>query len=193
MPRIDVKCLANADHLHEVMRPLAMYPQTPPCPTCGGATEQILLPRAVSWAADPVVVFRAPDGTFRFPGDINGPGAQRYASQGYERIEMRSAADVRRFEAQMNTRERSRAERRVEAMQANREAREKISRSDLRNLINSRAFSDRGRAIARAVMARNDAKPRLRARDANFHVEVLSYDRSNREAARDAHGRRRRD
>lgn len=189
MPLIDVRCASG--HIHEVMRPLAMHPATPPCPTCAAPTEQIFLPPRTRHLIDPVVVFRAPDGSYRFPGDPHGPGAARYAAHGYERVELRSAADVRRFESLMSKREYSRAARRVEAMQANREQRESITRSELRRLMpNMTAF---GRQVARAAMARNDAKPRERAKDPGFHLEAFSYDHSNREESRDAQGRRRRD
>lgn len=189
MPLIDVRC-AN-DHVREVHRPLAMYPATPPCPDCGAPTEQIHLPRAVTWSIDPVVVYRAPDGSIRFPGDTNGAGAGKYDRLGYDRVELRSAADVRRFESQMNRAEYSRAERIMERRQAARESREKATRSDLFHAMQS--MSTFGRALARAAVARNNAKAIERARDSGFHVEAFSYDRSNRSESRDAEGRRRRD
>ena len=189
MPRIDVKC--ESGHVNEVMRPLAMWPKTPDCPECGAKTEQVHLPQQTRWTCDPVVVFRAHDGSFRFPGDANGTSAAKYAKDGFERIELRGAADVRRFETLMNKREYSRAARRVEAMQAHREMRESASRSELRNAMAS--MSERGRAVARAAMRMNDNKPRERAREVGFHVEAFSYDRGNRDESRDAQGRRRRD
>lgn len=188
MPLIDIRC--EAEHTSEVMRPNADWPSTPACPTCGAPTVQVFLPRQQT-RCDPVVVYKAPDGSFRFPGDPDGAGAHKYGAQGYERVELRSATDVRRFESVMNKQELSRAHRRVEAIQANREARESASRSELRRQMES--MSERGRAIARAAMSRNDAKPKERATDVGFHVDVFSNDRSNREVSRDAQGRRRRD
>ena len=167
-----------------------MWPETPDCPECGAKTEQVLLPKQTTWNCDPVVIYRAPDG-FRFPGDPNSLSTARYDKMGYERIELRNAAEVRRFETVMNKREYSRAARRVEAMQAHREQRESATRSELRRLMS--AMSERGRAVARAAMAKNDSKPREKATDVGFHVEVYSNSRSNREESRDAQGRRRRD
>lgn len=189
MPRIDVQCFN--DHVSEVMRPLADWPHTPKCPECGAPTTQVHVPPPPRHAPDPVVVFRAPDGGFRFPGDPNGASAARYAREGFERIELRSAQDVRRFETVMNRHELSRAQRRVEHQQQFREQREKHLRGELRQKMQS--MSERGRELARVVMRQNDHKPRERARDANFHVEVYSQDRSNRDESRDAQGRRRRD
>lgn len=189
MPLIDVRC--SNDHATEVNRPLAMYPATPPCPECGAPTVQYHPPPRTRWSIDPVVVYRDHDGSYRFPGDANGAGAKRYAQQGLERIELRSAADVRRFESQMNKREYSRMCRRVEAAQANRERRESESRSELRRLMPQ--MTERGRQLAHAAIRRNNDKPRERAKDPGFHVEVFSYDRSNRDESRDGQGRRRRD
>lgn len=189
MPLIDVKC--ENDHTAEVQRPLAMWPATPPCPECGAATTQYHPPPRSRWTLDPVVVYRTPDGSFRFPGDTSGSSTGKYDRAGFERIELRSAADVRRFETQMNRREYARASRRVERQQQMREEREKYSRRELRSAMES--MSERGRAVARAVVRMNDNKPRERASEAGFHIECFSYDRGNREESRDSQGRRRRD
>lgn len=189
MALIDVKC-AN-DHIHEVVRLVRDWPATPPCPTCNAPTVQIHLPPRVQWSIDPVIVYRGHDGQFRFPGAPDSPTTRRYDREGFQRIELRSAADVRRFESVMNKHEYSRASRRVERAQQQRELRETHTRSTLRNLMQS--MTPFGRALARAAMSRNDDKPRERTKDANFVVEAFSYDRSNREDSRDAAGRRRRD
>jgi len=189
MALIDVKC-AN-DHISEVYRAARDWPRTPTCPQCGGATEQIHLPRAVVWTADPVVVFKAKDGSFRFPGDANGISARQYERQGLQRVEIRGAAEMRSFESQMNKREYSRLARRVERNQEQREAREKVMRSQLRDeMAHMTSF---GRAVALQAMRNNDGKPRPRATHPGFISEVYSYDRSNRETSRDSDGRRRRD
>lgn len=91
----------------------------------------------------------------------------------------------------MNTHEYSRAMRRVEVHQRQREAREKETRSELRARMQN--FSRFGRDVAKAAMAANDRKPAPRAAFPNFHAEVYSFDRSNREESRDERGRRRRD
>ena len=168
-----------------------MWPATPPCPSCQGPTEQIHQPKAVAWTVDPVVVFKAPDGTFRFPGDANGLSAAHYAQQGLERVEIRGAIEMRRFERTMNKAEYAQAQRRVERTLEARERREAAGRSALRQEMQS--MSSMGRDVARAAMARNDAKPKARASDPGFISEVFSYDRGNREESRDAQGRRRRD
>lgn len=190
MPLIDLRCSA-CDHTFEYMRPLAEWPATPVCTACGQPTEQWMPPPRSDRSITAIVVFRAPDGSFRFPGDGSGAQAARYAREGFERVELRGAADVRRFEKVMNAHEYSRAMRRVEVRQQQREAREAQMRSELRQRMQS--FSRQGRDIAKAAMAMNDNKPALRAAFPNFHAEVYSFDRSNREESRDERGRRRRD
>lgn len=190
MPLIDVKCLSCAE-VHEVMRPLSMWPQTPVCPACGAATEQMHLPKTTRWTVDPVVVFKAPDGSYRFPGAPDGLSVAQYAKQGYERVEIRGAAEMRTFEARMNKQDYARAQRRLEKQQAAREEREHELRSDLFHQM--KTMSNMGKAVARAAMAKNDGKPLPRASDGGFHSEVYSFSRSNRDESRDSGGRRRRD
>lgn len=191
MPLIDVKCL-QCEHVNEVMRPLSMWPAVPECPDCGSAdTEQIHLPKSARWTVDPVVVFKAPDGSYRFPGDANGISAGQYAKQGYERVEIRGAVEMRRFESQMNKREYALAQRKFEKRQEQREERERVMRSELHERM--KYMSQIGRDVARAAMARNDGKPVPRASEPGFISEVYSYTRSNRDESRDSRGSRRKD
>lgn len=196
MRMIDVRCLSTTcGYTFEYLlrtRDGVDDPLTPPaCTACGQPVEIWHPPPRVYGSPDPIIVFRAPDGSFRFPGDAAGAQAARYTSQGFERVELRGAADVRRFEKVMNAHEYSRALRRVEVRQQQRLMREHATRGDLRMRMQS--FSRLGREIARAAMARNDAKPIERAAFPNFHAEVYAFDRSNRDESRDARGKRRRD
>lgn len=192
MPRIDVKCLSEScDTVFEHYRPLSEWPKTPPCVSCGGETEQAHLPRHLTWSVDPVVVFKAPDGSFRFPGDANGISSKNYEKLGYERQEIRGAAEMRSFERKMNQIEYSRAQRKVEAQARHREASEKVRREKLREMMQH--MSAYGRDVARAAIDQGDRRPAARAHEAGFHSEVYAYDRSNRAESRDAQGRRRRD
>jgi hypothetical protein len=192
MALIDVRCVTETcGKVFEHYRPASEWPKTPPCETCGGPTEQAHFPKAVNWTMDPIVVYRAPDGSFRFPGDAHDAGAGKYDRLGYERMELRSAADVRRFESQATAHDSSLAQRRFEQQQAQREAREKTNRSELyRQMPSMTRF---GRELARTAIARNDGKPLKRAHAGGVVSEVMSYDRSNREESRGSDGRRRRD
>lgn len=191
MPLLWARCKANPDHLHELMRPLAMWPDMPKCPDCGSATDHDLSVGQYQIKGEPIILFKGPDGQVRFVGDANGVSAGSYRSQGYEEIRLHGVAEVRRFEAHMNKHEFSRAARRAEKMQQLREARERESRGQLRTVMQS--MSRFGRDLARAAMNRNDGKPRERAKEAGFHSDVYSNYRSNRDVSRDERGHRRRD
>ena len=189
MSLIDVQC--TNQHVTEVYRSIHDWPATPPCPECGAETTQTHLPKAVQWQVDPVVVFKAPDGTYRFPGDANGLSAHEYAKQGLERVEIRGVAAMRSFEAQMSKSQYADMARQMERKQAVEERRQAEMRGQLREKMAS--MSEYGKAVARAAMRNNDHKPKAYARDVGFHSEVYSSDRSNRETSYDAQGRRRRD
>lgn len=213
MPLIDTKC-KKCGSVDEQMRPLSMYPETPPCPHCGEQTEQIHLPASQRrWSADPVVVFKAPDGSVRFPGDAAGVSAANYRQQGFEEVQIRGAAEMRRFERAMDKQEYSRAQRRVEHACQQREANDAARASEIRRgmeqgfrlpemdprtgqptgRMTTVRLSDRGRAIMRAAQESGARRPKPSFSGAGFHSEVYSYDRSNREESRDSSGRRRRD
>jgi hypothetical protein len=191
MAVIDVRCTAG--HLEEVYRPAEDWPATPPCPhdDCGAPTEQVHLPPHVRWRPDPVVVFRAPDGSFRFPGDTNGPGVGKYDRMGYERIEVRSATEMRSLERRMNAQERSTASRVFERQQQAMEASVAERRRDLFDAMGH--MSTFGREAARAAIARSESRRRRGVSDAGLYSEVYAWNRSNRDEARDPDGRRRRD
>lgn len=192
MALLDTQC-DQCDAITEIVRRAAEFGTAlPACSTCGGSVQIIALPPRTTWSIDPVVVYKTPDGSFRFPGSTDGAAAANYSKLGYERVELRSAADVRRFESHMNKREREQAIERVEAMHQDRDAKEHDRRSGLFHEMKS--MSRRGREIARAAIASSNRKHAPEhTRDVGFHVESFSYDRSNREAARGNDGRRRRD
>lgn len=190
MALIDIHCL-TCGGVREVYRAAADWPATPPCESCNGATEQIHLPKRVQWTPDAVVVYRTPEGDYRFPADGNGLSAQHYQKLGYERVELRGFADVRRFEKDVNQRESIDNARRVESQCREHEEGVHLRRKELFHQMSS--MSAKGRAVARAAIERNNAKPGPRTRESGFYVEAYSEDRGSREAARDPQGRRRRD
>lgn len=192
MPLIDLRCTGPEPHDFEYMRPLAEWPATPPCVVCSAPTVQMHFPKGISGAGiDPIVVFRAPDGTHRFPGDADGPGARKYERLGYQRIEVRSGVEMHRLENRINAHIRAERQPAIEAQARQREERERQSRSILRD--NMRGMSQYGRDVAREAMRIGDAKRRVYTTDPGIHSEALAYDRGNRAESRDAQGRRRRD
>ena len=159
-------------------------------------------------AVDPVVVYQAPDGTFRFPPDTTTSSTAMYDKQGMTRIELRGFADVRRFEKHFNQAEMSQVRRRVEKQQEAFERGESERRSEIRRgleqgfripehdekgqptgRMQTVHLSERGRAIMAASIGMNDRKGGPRVRESGFVNEAYSYDSSNRE--RDSRGRNR--
>lgn len=187
MALLDVEC--QNGHVCEVVRAAKDWQTTPPCPECGEPTERVFLPPRVRWSVDPVIVFRAPDGTHRFPGDSSGQSAAAYQKLGYERVEIRGAAEMRHFERTMSRAEYAQAQRRTERMAEAREQQIKARHSELRNMM--QGMSERGKALARAAMDATNAKPAPRARESGFHSEIYNSDRSSRETSYGPDGRRR--
>ncbi len=192
MTLIDVRCLApDCGHIYPTMRPMADWPAVPSCEKCGSDdTEQAHLRKRTVWSVAPVVVFRAPDGTHRFPGEADGLSARKYAAQGFTRIEIRSATDMRRFERTMNKSEQRRATEAFDRAEVQRSASETARRRELHHEM--QRMTPLGRDLARAAMAQSDAVRRT-PHVVGFHSEVYNVDRSNREDSRDEQGRRRRD
>lgn len=166
-------------------------PVGPPCPSCQGETIRVFLPPRVTWTPDAVVVYRAPDGSFRFPGENAGTSTAKYDRMGYERIEARGFAEVRHLESRMNAHEQSIMRRRHERVQQLSEHGESLRRSELRSRMSS--MSRLGRDVARAAMARNDRKGRRGPGEAGIRVDVYSTDRGNRDESRRPDGHRYRD
>lgn len=200
MPLIDVEC--EAGHIVEVYRPLSEYPNTPPCSLCEKTTHQIHLPSYMrARSVDPVVVYQAPDGTFRFPPDIETSSTKMYDDQGLTRIELRGWADVRRFEKHMNESEMSQVRRRVEKQQEQFERGESERRSEIRRgleqgfqipdvdergvatgRMRTVRLSGYGRKVLEHAIANNDRKGGPTAKEVGFRVSAYSDDRSNRDA-----------
>lgn len=221
MPRYDFECdAADCQQIFEGFVALVDYPNTEPCIKCGGTTHKVLLPPRVSSQVDAVVVYRAPDGTFRFPGDIGGSSSGKYDRLGYQRVEARGWAEVRKLESQLNTHERSQLARQEERRLAHAEYTESQRRSEIRRqldqgfrvpetkLVEGRngemvvertgrfittKLSERGREQMRRAIDQSDRKGHRRIGEPGMHIEAYSNDRSNREASRDERGMRRRD
>ena len=181
MPLIDAAC-QTCDTTKEVYCALSTYDHGyhPTCETCGAVMAQQFLPKAAQWRMDPIVVFRDPiTNEYRYPGQANSRSSTNYERKGFERIELRDAQDVRRFESRVGKAEASKAARVFERRQEQREASEKENRSKLRDQM--RHMSPFGRAVAHAAMRRNDAKVRKSNSDVGFHNAIFSNNRSNQD------------
>lgn len=202
MPLYQLTCTSESCAItFEDFIALSSYPYTPPCPKCGEPTiRDMRAARAAASSADPVVVYKAPDGTYRFPPDTQCESTAMYDAKGYQRIELRGWTDVRRFESTFNQKEMSEVRRRIERAAEQHERSESARRSEVRRCIeqgfqvpelDSRGrptgrtqtvrLSERGKAFLHAAMDHNDRKGGPRARDVGFHVDAYANDRSNRD------------
>lgn len=188
MPMISFLCETCGPF--EKYRPVTSV-EVPPCLTCGGPATRHWIPSYISSSPAAVVVYRAPDGSFRYPGSGDGLYAQKCEKDGLTRVELRGWAEVRRFERLANQQERMKVNHRVERQQQATEAAEKHRRSDLFQKMGG--MSNFGRDVARAAIAINNRKPSVRSYDPGFHVSCYSESRGDRDESRDAQGRKRRD
>lgn len=200
MSLIDTRCL-KCDQVVEVYRHNSDWPKTPDCANCGGRTEQIHLPSFMrAGSVDPVVVYQAADGSFRFPPDTETASTAMYDKQGLTRIELRGFADVRRFEKHFNQAEMSQVRQRVERQQEAFERGESERRSEIRRgleqgfripeqdekgnptgRMQTVRLTAYGKAIMAAACDMNDRKGGPKVKESGFRVEAYSESRSNRD------------
>ena len=173
MPLYDFTC--EKGHLFEHFLPLDRYRECPPCPIegCGAPTERAYLPQGhdAHAFANPVVVYQAPDGSYRFPGATQGRMARQYDQQGYRRVECHNAAEVRQLERSVNARERTRFHEATERQQRRVEDTEHERRQQFHHEMSR--MSNLGRDVARAAIDRTNAKRKARSDDAGFRVDAL--------------------
>lgn len=122
----------------------------------------------------PVMVDQAPDGSYSIPGHAGAP-----VPEGFIRKELRTVAEVRAFERNINAQER----RQWEAQQAREHEAysegERMRRRDFFQRMQD--MSPAGRELARLAIEHNNNRPRRKYTRETF-VEVFSRDSSNREA-----------
>jgi len=149
------------------------------CEQCGASADRAYVyqrPHSYGGLTDPVVVYKNPDGTYGIPGtrDARIP-------EGSERIELRSAADVRRVEREMTQHEYSKFVSKQEREEQTFGAAHAEKRAELREKM--RNFSERGKAFARVAMQQNDNAHRKRFQTNTF-FDAFSNDASNRDGYR---------
>jgi hypothetical protein len=117
---------------------------------------------------DPVVVHVDKQGNVRFPGR-----ADARVPKGYQRRELTTIGEIRRFESQVNSRERSRFSQLKEAEERFYSDVDSQNRSDLLHAM--RSMSPLGRAIAQAAINKSNRRSQP-SFEPGFCVEVFSYD-----------------
>jgi putative FmdB family regulatory protein len=201
-PLYDYLC-PKCEHKFESFAGINEETQTCRWPECDGVAERIFV--SVSGIGEryaqpftPVVYHQAPDGAVSFPGR-----SDELPPPGYEKVELKTVREIRKFEAEMNRREYAVWQEHQENVDRARQDNVKRRREDIQALMrgegrqvttidehgNERTvtlngFSRFGRNLARIAIDHANNKPREKF-DPNFHVQVFSQDSSNRRPWRD--------
>jgi hypothetical protein len=143
----------------------------------------------------PVVIHRDAQGNIRYPGHANAP-----VPEGFHKVELTDFHQIRKFEKEVNERERVKFQEHHAAQYRNLEKQLNASRDALvidektgkpigsmQDLV--RNFSSRGKRFYDAMHQASQQRLREFAsrslKDANFYVEAFSQNSSNREEHRD--------
>jgi putative FmdB family regulatory protein len=176
MPQYEYECEKHGPFA--LTLPLSKWDDHKPCPKCKRACEQVLRPREVRGVFEVgIVVHVGPDGAVRFPGHRDAK-----CPPGFRQKELKSIREVEQFERNMNQKLRNEAEQHnIREERFFSEAQSKL-RGELRQEMQH--FSPQGRAFAEFAMNRNNNRKR-KSSEVGFHVNILHFDASNREAYRD--------
>ncbi len=148
-------------------------------PFCGGdQNRHVPADGRFAQGFDPVVIHRDAAGNIRYPGAADAP-----VPAGFQKVELRTMHEVRRFEAEVNQREHAKADQQLSRREAIFSAQQSQRRRDLRTQMER--FSPLGRDFAHHAIDKGNNR-RAASRDVGFHLDVFSNDSSNREVHRDA-------
>lgn len=217
MPLYQVECKnKKTPHVFDVLLPVDRRDEPQKCRFCKSTAtrERIVLrgfsareeaARAQAFAAP--VVYKAKDGTYRFPGATNSKETQRLDRLGYERIELKDTRSIRRFEKSMNEIEGTKHRQFIAGQNALLAAKSKAHRDEFRQAIATGRMvmvdSEKGsptygqkyvgeinemqKDMLRAAMEHTDrSRPTGRHFEPGFNIQAFSYDSSNREEHSDA-------
>jgi hypothetical protein len=126
---------------------------------------------------DPVVIHRDAAGNIRYPANGSAP-----VPEGYQRVELRTVHEVRKFEAEVNQREHAASDQHLSAREKQFSEKQAANRRELRTAMDG--MSNYGRDFAREAIERGNNR-RAQTREVGFHLDVFSNNSSNREVHRD--------
>jgi putative FmdB family regulatory protein len=157
---------------HEFESYAQISEETLPCRSCGEPAErQFSFGRGrPAQTFDPVVIHRDKEGNISYPGRANEP-----PPPGYERVELRTIDEVRKFEASVNSQEYERWQRRQEPLLEMQEQADHDRRSELF----SQVRTEFGRNLLRTAIEQANSRPR-RGFQPGFRIKIFSDDASNR-------------
>ena len=147
-------------------------------PMCGGdPARHVPADGRFAQGFDPVVIHRDAVGNIRYPANGSAP-----VPDGYQRVELRTVHEVRKFEAEVNQREHAASDQHLSAREKQVSEKQAANRRELRTAMDG--MSNYGRDFAREAIDRGNNK-RLQTREVGFHLDVFSNNSSNREVHRD--------
>lgn len=177
------KCIANRDEIIRLRGYSVKY---------GGSHAQ---------AFSPPVIYMNAKGEMRFPGHSESKETKRLEKLGFERKELKTIHEIRKFEASMNQKERVKYDRFITAKNARFAAQQRPNRDELRQALATGRMvmrdaetgekyvgeiNEKQKGVIRAAMEYTDNRrtsdPNF---DAGFHLDAFSNDFSNREEHRD--------
>jgi hypothetical protein len=128
----------------------------------------------------PVVVHKDAEGNIRFPGRADAP-----LPPGFHKVELTDFHQVRKFEREVNQRDKERAEKFHNAKAQLLDGQLKENRRVMEGLV--KQFTPRGKKFYDKMREVSEAKQRNGGRpiDPGFYIEAFTQDSSNREAYRD--------
>jgi hypothetical protein len=129
----------------------------------------------------PVVVHKDSEGNVRFPGHADAP-----VPPGFQKVELTDVHQIRKFESEVNKRDRERAEKFHEAKATLLNGQLKENRRVMEELVKN--FTPRGRRFYDKMREVSEAKQSSAGRpiDPGFYIEAFTQDSSNRDGYRDA-------
>jgi hypothetical protein len=129
----------------------------------------------------PIVIHRDLEGNVRFPAHADAP-----LPPGFQRVELTDFHQVRKFENEINLRDRARAEEFRNSRQKFLDGQLKENRRVMEQLVEK--FTPRGRRFYDAMRKVSEARQQrgVKAPTPEFYIEALTQDASNRERYMDA-------
>jgi hypothetical protein len=189
MAKRTVKILKKRKNMKNVPRMEAKSKDTRPFTKCSSCKKRVYygdypfcphgpVRSVMAQRFSPIVVFRAKDGSYRFPGSTSAR-----TPKGCQRVEITDIYSARKLESEVNHHERMKHEQSSERRERSFTPVKDHFRSELRQRM--QGFSQMGQDLAREAMRQNDNKPKGSSFEPGFRIGILSDDRSNREAYRD--------
>ncbi len=133
-------------------------------PMCGGdPARHVPADGRFAQGFDPVVIHRDAAGNIRYPANGSAP-----VPEGYQRVELRTIHEVRKFEAEVNQREHAASDQHLSAREKQFSEKQAANRRELRTAMDG--MSNYGRDFAREAIERGnnrraaDARGRLSPR-----------------------------